>query len=297
MKVLETQLREQTEKSTQLQGSLDTSRSQADEVAKQLEAMTASLAETKQELARRTADWETEKSNSAYFLEDIQTVKQQSSALRQQLDESEARQRALQSQCEAQQRQIEVGAIEQKRLEASKASVDDLIAVLEKQLQLKTQLETELKMETPSEGEKASEEGEKMSELRSQLELKSQEIERLAAEVTRLQSELQEREEAILAARSEASSLRIKESESIRSGEMVRSQEKEMESLHAKLQKNESRFNEEKLKIESRVSFAEQSLEAYKKEMEGYLREKMTVEAELKQNREELAQLKKANEV
>ena len=129
------------------------------------------------------------------------------------------------------------------------------------------------------------------------MEAKSREIDRLAAEVSRLQRELGEREESLALARNEASRLRGKEAESIRSGEVVRSQEKELETLHTKLQKSESRFNEEKLKIESRVTFAEQSLEAYKKEMEGYLREKSAVEAELKQNREELAQLKKANEV
>ena len=136
-----------------------------------------------------------------------------------------------------------------------------------------------------------------MKELRAQTETKSREIERLAEEVKRLERELREREEALAAAREEASVLRGKEAEATRSGEVVRSQTKELEALHAKLQKNESRFNEEKLKVENRVSFAEQSLEAYKKEMEGYLREKSAVEAELKQNREELAQLKKANEV
>ena len=40
--------------------------------------------------------------------------------------------------------------------------------------------------------------------------------------------------------------------------------------------------NEEVMKVENRLSFAEQSLEAYKKEMETFLKDKLNLEAEKK---------------
>ena len=291
VKVLEAQLQAQTAQSTQLQASLDASRDGADAAAKQLEASSASLSAAKQELAHCAADLAAEKANSEHFLQDIQAVKQQSAALRQQLDEAQRRQAALQSRCEAQQQQIDVAALEQKRLAAAESAAKQLAAALEAKAEAAA-----VAAPTASEAaEKAGEEAGK--ELRAQLEAKNAENERLGAEVRRLQSELGEREARLAAARSEASGLRAKEAEATRSGEVVRAQEKELEALHAKLQKSEARSGEEKLKLESRATLAEQSLEAYKQEMEGALREKLSTEAELKQAREELAQLKKANEV
>ena len=290
VKVLEAQLQAQTAQSTQLQASLDASRDGADAAAKQLEASSASLSAAKQELARCAADLAAEKANSEHFLQDIQAVKQQSAALRQQLDEAQRRQAALQSRCEAQQQQIDVATLEQKRLAAAESAAKQLAAALEAKAEAAA-----VAAPTASEAAKAGEEAGK--ELRAQLEAKNAENERLGAEVRRLQGELGEREARLAAARSEASGLRAKEAEATRSGEVVRAQEKELEALHAKLQKSEARSGEEKLKLESRATLAEQSLEAYKQEMEGALREKLSTVAELKQAREELAQLKKANEV
>ena len=90
VKVLESQLQEQTSKSTQLQSSLDASHDRTSEVTQRLEAANASLAATKQDLARCAAELATEKAHSEHFLQDIQAVKQQSAVLRQQLDDAQA---------------------------------------------------------------------------------------------------------------------------------------------------------------------------------------------------------------
>ena len=100
--------------------------------------------------------------------------------------------------------------------------------------------------------------------------------------VVELVKELAEKEKKITELSSVVASLRGKEAEcSVQKG-TIDELEKEVENLHTSIQKKEAKKNEEVMKVENRLSFAEQSLEAYKKEMETFLKDKLNLEAEKK---------------
>ena len=106
-----------------------------------------------------------------------------------------------------------------------------------------------------------------------------------------------EKEKKITELSSVVASLRGKEAEcSVQKG-TIDQLEKEVENLHASIQKKEAKKNEEVMKVENRLSFAEQSLEAYKKEMETFLKDKLNLEAEKKAAGEKVEALQSHFEV
>lgn len=111
------------------------------------------------------------------------------------------------------------------------------------------------------------------------------------ARVAELEKALSAKNQSLVELQSTVASLRAKEAECAVQKETISQLEKEVESLHASVQKLKGKENEELMRNENRASYAEQSLEAYKKEMEVFLRDKLNLEAEKKAACEKAAQL------
>ena len=111
------------------------------------------------------------------------------------------------------------------------------------------------------------------------------------ARVAELEKALSAKNQSLVELQGVVASLRAKEAECAVQKETISQLEKEVESLHVSVQKLKGKENEELMRNENRASFAEQSLEAYKKEMEVFLRDKLNLEAEKKSACEKATQL------
>lgn len=124
----------------------------------------------------------------------------------------------------------------------------------------------------------------RVAELEKELSEKNQ-------SVSALEKTLTEKNQSVVELQGVVAGLRAKEAECAVQKETIGQLEKEVEALHASVQKLKGKENEELLRNENRANYAEKSLEAYKKEMEAFLRDKMNVEAEKKAACEKATQL------
>ena len=115
--------------------------------------------------------------------------------------------------------------------------------------------------------------------------------------VKKYESELVAKEKEINGVKVQLSQLQTKELDCKRYEEQSKRLEKEINTLHEKYQKQESKHTEEKLKLENRANFAEQSLEAYKKEIEESLNQKLRLEVEVKDVTAKMEVLQKTHDV
>ena len=111
------------------------------------------------------------------------------------------------------------------------------------------------------------------------------------ARVAELEKALSEKNQSVVELQGVVAGLRAKEAECAVQKETIGQLEKEVETLHASVRKLKGKENEELLRNENRANYAEKSLEAYKKEMEAFLRDKMNMEAEKKVACEKATQL------
>ena len=109
--------------------------------------------------------------------------------------------------------------------------------------------------------------------------------------VSELEKALSEKNQSVVELQGVVVGLRAKEAECAVQKETIGQLEKEVETLHASVRKLKGKENEELLRNENRANYAEKSLEAYKKEMEAFLRDKMNMEAEKKAACEKATQL------
>lgn len=109
--------------------------------------------------------------------------------------------------------------------------------------------------------------------------------------VPELEKALSEKNQSVVELQRVVAGLRAKEAECAVQKETIGQLEKEVETLHASVRKLKGKENEELLRNENRANYAEKSLEAYKKEMEAFLRDKMNMEAEKKAACEKATQL------
>ena len=273
LEALESELKKQVSLLTQTQKALE--ESQQDVNTERVQIANSRAEETR--LRERVMELEKElavvREDSGHFLEDIQSVKQQSSVLRQRLGESEEQRSSLQEQLDQQLIQSHAIAVEQERLKVLRETAEQRVGVLEEELKaMRSQSSDCVKPETPV---SVSNEDNTATILK---------------EIDCLRSELKEKEEALNTARQQIATLRVKESDASRLLAQQGRFEMEITSLHEKLQKQEASHGETTQKLEGRVSFAEQSLEAYKKEMETFVKEKVSLEQETNVMKEKLNQ-------
>ena len=276
---LDSELKKQFSLLAQTQQALE--ESQRDVATERIQTANSRAEETR--LRERVVELEKELSvareDGNHFLEDIQSVKQQSSLLRQQLTESEEQRSSLQEQFDQQRVQSQTMEVEQERLKVLKETAEQRLSVLEEELKaVKCQTLECVKPETALSG--SNEENKDI----------------ILKEMDRLRSELNEKEESLTLARQQIASLRVKESDASRLLAQQGRFEKEITSLHEKLQKQEASYDQTTLKLENHVTFAEQSLEAYKKEMESIIKERVTLEHDSNTIQEKLTETENAYE-
>lgn len=120
---------------------------------------------------------------------------------------------------------------------------------------------------------------------------------KLDAVVNEYEKKLMEKEKEIVELRKELARLKEKELNCSRYEEQSKRMSREIDNLHTQIQKQASKSNEEMLTLQSRAQFAEQSLEAYKQEIEESLKEKMQAENEVKELRGKMEILQKVHDV
>ena len=138
----------------------------------------------------------------------------------------------------------------------------------------------------------------RVAELEKELSAKNKNVSELEKElsaknknVSELEKALSEKNQSVVELQGVVVGLRAKEAECAMQKETIGQLEKEVETLHASVRKLKGKENEELLRNENRANYAEKSLEAYKKEMEAFLRDKMNMEAEKKAACEKATQL------
>lgn len=120
---------------------------------------------------------------------------------------------------------------------------------------------------------------------------------KLDAVVNEYEKKLMEKEKEIVELRKELARLKEKELNCSRYEEQSKRMSREIDNLHTQIQKQTSKSNEEMLTLQNRAQFAEQSLEAYKQEIEESLKEKMQAENEVKELRGKMEILQKVHDV
>lgn len=272
LEALESELKKQASLLIQTQASLEDSKR---EVAAERLLTTSSKAEEshlRECVMKLEKDLAVAREDSDHFLEDIQAVKQQSSVLRQRLGETEEQRRSLHEQLSLQLSTSHNAEIEQERMKVLKEAAEQRVAVLEEELKTyQSQMSNTVVKES------------------SQSDKKEENSQAVLEEVSHLRSELKETGKSLNTAQLQIASLRVKESDAARLLAQQNRFEAEISNLHEKLRKQEAAHGETTQKLEGRVVFAEQSLEAYKKEMEVFLKEKLTLEQDSNQAKQKLS--------
>ena len=202
---------------------------------------------------------------------------------REKFDESERLNKELEKQVSDMAKQLELVRGEQKKAELLEQAVRERLSVVEAM---------------NSSIEKVSEEEKVIEKEKEEVKEEEEEDKGRDGELAKqYEAELLEKEKELTSTKSKLLLLKEKELACNRYEEEVKELKKEIESLHLQLQKKESAFHEEKIKLENRTSFAEQSLEAYKKEIESSISEKLNLEAENKEMKNKLDSLQKAYDV
>lgn len=283
VEILKKQLAEETEKVIKNQTTIETLQSEMELERVRTRQASAKLSELEDKLTLTEKELSSARTDSAHFLEDIQAIKQQSSSLKQQVVESERTNKQLKE-------QVSQLMISVKTMECEKTKAESLEQVMKQRVTL---LETQLNKETKEE-EKVPENTIHLMERIQRLEEEKKQFEQ---QVMAYEKEVLEKEKEVSRVKTQLSQLKEKELNCTRYEEQSKRMSQEIDALHIQLQKLESKNNEEKLKLEKRAQFAEQSLEAYKQEMEGSLKEKLRLDCEMKEMKERMEFLQKTYDV
>lgn len=259
--MVKTQLAEITEQSIKNQTKID---SLQNEVSKQ-EALKEEALKELQVLQQKV---------DASSNEQIQPISNEETSVKKQLEEEN---RGLHEKVEELMKSVAMANAEKQKAEALERSLKEQVRLLE-QREIPSTTTPKKSEETVSETVQSDEK-------------------KLDTVVNEYEKKLMEKEEEIVELRKELTRLKEKELNCSRYEEQSKRMTKEIDNLHTQIQKQTSKSNEEMLTLQNRAQFAEQSLEAYKREIEESLKEKMQAENEVKELRDKMEILQKVNDV